>query len=81
MSKKKSYPLPKRFPVAMTEAAYARLRQINAETGLGNNYILTVLLERLDKFTDKEKLSLEFDDFISEFGSPAAAKKEGNKNG
>lgn len=81
MGKKKRYPLPKRFPVAMTEAAYARLRQINEETGLGNNYILTVLLERLDRFTDKEKLSFEFDDFISEFGSPAAAKKEGNKNG
>ena len=81
MSKKKRYPLPKRFAVAMTDEAYARLRQINADTGLGNNYILTVLLERLDKFTDSQKLSDEFDDFISEFGSPKAAEKEGNKNG
>lgn len=81
MNKKKRYPLPKRFSVAMTDEAYARLRQINAETGLGNNYILTVLLERLDRFTDSQKLSHEFDDFISEFGSPAMAKKEGNKDG
>lgn len=81
MNKKKRYTLPKRFPVAMTDEAYARLRQINAETGLGNNYILTVLLERLDKFTDSQKLANEFDDFIREFGSPAAAKEEGKQDG
>lgn len=81
MNKKKRYPLPKRFSVAMTEQAYSRLRQINAQTGLGNNYILTVLLERLDELTDQETLAQIFDDFIEEYGSPAAAKMEGNKNG
>ena len=44
----KRYPLPKRFSAALSEKAYANLRALNAEYGLGNNYILTVLLENLD---------------------------------
>lgn len=52
MPKKKRYPLPKRFNAALSEVAYARLRALNAEYGLGNNYLLVVLLERLDDFAD-----------------------------
>ncbi|MEO0760344.1 MAG: hypothetical protein AAFZ09_00795 [Pseudomonadota bacterium] len=48
----KRLPLPKRFSVALTEEAHARLRALNAEHGLSNNYLLTVLLERLDDIAE-----------------------------
>ena len=46
-------PLPKRFPAAMTEKAYGNLRLLAAESGLGNNYVLTVLLEEMDRTVDR----------------------------
>ncbi len=68
----KRLPLPKRFNAALTEEAYATLRDLNAEHGLSNNYLLTVLLERLDDYADKAKLAAAFDGFIAEYGAPAA---------
>lgn len=47
-------PLPKRFSVALTEEAYSNLRALAAETGLGNNYVLTVLLEDMDRTIDRD---------------------------
>ena len=67
----KRLPLPRRFNVAMTEKAYARLRTLNADYGLGNNYLLTVLLENLDAIADAGKLDKIYTDFIAEYGSPA----------
>ena len=67
----KRLPLPKRFNAAMTEKAYRRLRALNAEHGLGNNYLLTILLENLDNYADEGKLKACFDAFIGEYGSPA----------
>lgn len=69
--KAKHYPLPKRFSVALSEDAYARLRAISAETGLSNNYILTVLLENLDAYADEKALKAVFAGFIAAFGAPA----------
>ncbi len=46
-------PLPKRFSVAMTDQAYANLRELAAESCLGNNYVLTVLLENMDRVIDR----------------------------
>ena len=46
-------PLQKRFNVAMTEEAYGQLRALAEETGLGNNYVLTVLLENAPSTIDK----------------------------
>ncbi len=45
-------PLDKRFQARLSDAAYARLRRLAEETGLGNNYILTVLLEDYDRTVD-----------------------------
>ncbi|MEL6766180.1 MAG: hypothetical protein AAFP17_03300 [Pseudomonadota bacterium] len=73
----KRLPLPKQFNAALTEEAYARLRALNAEHGLGNNYLLTVLLERLDAYADPEKLERVFKDFIAEYGAPAPARPRG----
>lgn len=78
--RKKRYPLPKRFSAALSEDAYARLRKLNAEYGLGNNYLLTVLLERLDDFADADALGGVFEDFILEYGAPEPASPTARKN-
>ena len=55
----------------LTEPAYERLRALNEEYGLGNNYLLTVLLERLDEYADADKLAAVFEEFIKKYGAPA----------
>ncbi len=64
-------PLPKRFPAAVTDSAHPRLRALNARHGLSNNYLLTVLLERLDHYADPERLDAVFREFTAEYGAPA----------
>lgn len=78
--RKKRYPLPKRFNAALSEDAYARLRALNDEYGLGNNYLLVVLLERLDDFADADALDGVFRNFIAEYGAPAPPEKITRKN-
>ena len=56
----KRYPIPKRFNAAVSEPAYARLRALSGRYGLGNNYCLTVLLERLDSIADPERIEAAF---------------------
>jgi hypothetical protein len=63
--------LPKRFNVATTEEAYGRLRALHQTYWLSNNYLLTVLLEHLDEYADREKLDTVFRTFIAEYGAPA----------
>jgi len=63
--------LPVRRSMNLTEPVYERLRALNAEYGLGNNYLLTVLLENLDEFADTDKLKRIFAEFVNEFGAPA----------
>ena len=63
--------LPVRRSMNPTEPAYDRLRALNAEYGLGNNYLLTVLLEHLDEYADTKKLQGIFVEFIDEYGAPA----------
>lgn len=77
----KRLPLPKRFNAALTEEAYARLRKLNEEHGLGNNYLLTVLLENLDQYADEKRLNRVFEDFIQEYSAPATADKSKTRKG
>ena len=70
----KRYPLPKHFNAATSEAAYARLRALNAEYGLGNNYLLTVLLENLDEIDGEGRMDAALRRFIEEYGAPKPAK-------
>ena len=72
----KRYPLPKRFRAALSEAAYARLRALNAEWQLGTNYPLVVLLEKLDGYADPEALDRAFREFIAEYGAPSGGTKD-----
>lgn len=69
-TKKKHYPLPKRFNVALSDEAYAKLRALNAKWGLGNNYLLEVLLMHLEQVTDAEALDQMFEQWITEWGAP-----------
>ena len=66
----KRLPLPVRGRMNLTEAAYDRLRLLNARYGLGNNYLLVVLLEKLDDYADADRLDSAFRDFIEEYGAP-----------
>ena len=67
-------PLPVRRQMALTEAAYDRLRELNAAHGLGNNYCLVVLLENLDRIADPARLDAAFAGFVAECGAPAPRK-------
>ena len=66
----KRYPLPQRFRAALSDSAYANLRGLNRRYGLGNNYLLTVLLENLDEVTDPARLQQAYERFIEEYGAP-----------
>ena len=77
--KAKRYPLPKRFSAALSESAYERLRALNAEYGYGNNYLLTILLERLDDVASKENLNRIYGDFAAEYGAPEPATMAAKK--
>jgi len=72
----KRYPLPKRFNAALSEKAYERLRSLNDKYHYGNNYLLTILLENLDKIIISEEMERVFADFKDEFGAPAQGKME-----
>ncbi|MEM6464528.1 MAG: hypothetical protein AAF724_21715 [Pseudomonadota bacterium] len=66
----KRLPLPKRFNASPTEDAYGRLRSLNARWGLGDNYLLVVLLEDLDRYADPAQLDAVFAEFIDAYGAP-----------
>ena len=70
--KPKRLPLPKRFSAALTEKAYAKLRDLNADWHFGNNYLLTILLENFDEIVDEKKFQQVMETFIAEYGQPDA---------
>ena len=72
----KRLPPPVRRSMNLTEDAYARLRQLSDQYGLGKNYLLTVLLERLDDLADPDKLDAVFQEFITEYGAPEGSMKK-----
>lgn len=71
----KRLPLPIKRSLSLTAAAHARLRALNESYGLGDNYLLTVLLERLDDYADPAALDAAFRDFIAEYGAPKAPQR------
>jgi hypothetical protein len=52
----KRFRLTRRFPVAMTEDAYRRLRRFAAEAGLEEGEALSFLFEHFDSVTDADLL-------------------------
>jgi len=49
--------LTRRFPVAMTEDGYRRLRRFSHEAGLDEGEALSFLFEHFDSVTNSEKLT------------------------
>lgn len=53
----KRFRLTRRFPVAMTEDGYRKLRQFSHEAGLDEGEALSFLFEHFDSVTDTEALA------------------------
>ena len=68
----KRYPLPKRLNAALSEKAYANLRELNDKYGYGNNYLLTVLLENIEKVVNENELDKVYEAFRKEYGAPSS---------
>ena len=58
--------LTRRFPVAMTENAYRRLRKFSAEAGLDEGEALSFLFENFNSVMDHENLATRLSLFNSE---------------
>ncbi|SHG91877.1 hypothetical protein [Marivita hallyeonensis] len=53
----KRFRLTRRFPVAMTEDGFRRLKKFAAEAGLDEGEALSFLFENFDSVTDDEALT------------------------
>jgi hypothetical protein len=62
----KRFKLTRRFPVAMTEDGYRRLRRFAAEAGLDEGEALSFLFENFDSVTAHENLTHRLRVFNSE---------------
>ncbi len=62
----KRFRLTRRFPVAMTEDGYRRLRRFAHEAGLDEGEALSFLFEHFDSITDSERLTHRLRLFNSE---------------
>jgi len=58
--------LTRRFPVAMTEDGYRRLRRFSAEAGLDEGEALSFLFENFDSVMDEDNLTHRLRLFNSE---------------
>lgn len=62
----KRFRLTRRFPVAMTEDGYRRLKKFSAEAGLEEGEALSFLFENFDSVTNEENLVARLRLFNSE---------------
>jgi len=62
----KRFRLTRRFPVAMTEDGYRKLRSFAHEAGLDEGEALSFLFENFNSVMDEEKLTRKLRDFNSE---------------
>jgi len=62
----KRFRLTRRFPCAMTEDGYRRLRRFAADAGLDEGEALSFLFENFDSVTDEESLTARLRLFNSE---------------
>ena len=62
----KRFRATRRFPVAMTEDGYRRLRRFASDAGLDEGEALSFLFEHFDSVTDAENLTARLRLFNSE---------------
>ena len=65
----KRFRLTRKFPIAMTEDAYRRLRRFAAEAGLSEDEAVSFLFENFDSVTDGETLKHRLRLFTAELGA------------
>ena len=65
----KRFRLTRRFPAAMTEDAYRRLKRFAAEAGLSEDEALSFLFENFDSVTDQDTLTHRLRLFAAELGA------------
>ena len=66
----KRFRLTRRFPVAMTEDGYRKLRKFSAEAGLDEGEALSFLFENFNSVIDEENLTVRLRLFNSERDAP-----------
>ncbi|WP_170400195.1 hypothetical protein [Ruegeria arenilitoris] len=62
----KRFRLTRRFPVAMTEDGYRKLRAFAREAGLDEGEALSFLFENFNSVTNEEKLTRRLREFNTE---------------
>lgn len=62
----KRFRLTRRFPVAMTEDGYRRLRALSSEAGLEEGELLSFLFENFDSVIDEDSFTHRLRLFNSE---------------
>lgn len=62
----KRFRLTRRFPVAMTEDGYRRLKKFSADAGLDEGEALSFVFEHFDSIMDAENLTARLRLFNSE---------------
>jgi hypothetical protein len=62
----KRFRLTRRFPVAMTEDGYRKLKRFAADAGLDEGEALSFLFEHFDSVTDSDVLAVKLRQFNSE---------------
>ena len=62
----KRFRLTRRFPVAMTEDGYRRLKRFSADAGLDEGEALSFLFENFSSVMDEENLTIRLRMFNSE---------------
>ena len=65
----KRFRLTRRFPVAMTEDGYRRLKRFSTEAGLEEGEALSFLFEHFESVTDQEALTARLRLFNAELDS------------
>jgi hypothetical protein len=68
MAMPKRLRLTRRFPMAMTEDGYRRMRRFSADTGLDDGEALSFLFENWARVVDEDKLSVRLRLFLEARG-------------
>jgi hypothetical protein len=68
MAMPKRLRLTRRFPMAMTEDGYRRMRRFSADTGLDDGEALSFLFENWARVVDEDKLAVRLRLFLEARG-------------
>ena len=66
----KRFRLTRRFPVAMTENGYRRLKRFSADAGLDDGEALSFLFENFNSVINEENLTARLRLFSTELDAP-----------